>query len=152
MKNLKLLSLALLAVVALTIASCSPDEPDEPTAPKFTVTEINYTATANASEPELITKISIKNTSSEAITLHWVRQNVVIPTGWATAVCDHIQCYPVEVDEKDLPLDAGATIELKMNFYPDGIDGTGTCDLVIYDKADQTNTTGTYSFSATARP
>jgi hypothetical protein len=150
MKNFKLLSLAVFAIIALTIASCSTDP--EPTGPNFSVTEINYTVTANASEPELIGKVSITNTSSEAITLHWVRQNVVTPSGWATAVCDHIQCYPLEVDEKDLPIDAGATIELKMNFYPDGIDGTGSCDLVIYDIADQENTKATYSFTATARP
>lgn len=150
MKNFKLLSLAAFAIIALTIASCGTD--DTPAEPNFSVTEINYTASGNASEPELIGKVSITNTSSEAITLHWVRQNVVTPAGWATAVCDHIQCYPVEVDEKDLPLDAGATIELKMNFYPDGIDGTGTCDLVIYDTADRANTEVTHSFSATARP
>jgi hypothetical protein len=152
MKNFKLLSLALFAMVALTIASCSTDPGTTPTGPNFSITEINYTVSGSVTEPELVGKISITNTSSEAITLHWIRQNVATPTGWATAVCDHIQCYPVGIAEKDLPIDAGATIELKMNFYPDGNDGTGSCDLVIYDTADRTNTEATHSFSATARP
>ena len=103
--------MAAFAIIALTIASSGTD--DTPAEPNFSVTEINYTVSGNASEPELIGKVSITNTSSEAITLHWVRQNVVTPAGWATAVCDHIQCYPLQVEEKDLPLDARATIELK---------------------------------------
>jgi hypothetical protein len=149
MKNFKLLSLALLAVVALTVASCGPDEPAEP---NFTVTEINYTVSGNVSESELNAIVYVENTSSETITLYWNRQNIVVPSGWETAVCDHNLCYPSNVIEHDLVLTAGQKIELKMVFYPNNVDGTGSCDLKIYDTADQTNTEAVYSFTATARP
>jgi hypothetical protein len=151
MKNFKLLSLALLAVIALTIASCGTDDtPPTPAGPNFSVVEVNYTVTGNA-EAELVTKVSVTNTSAEDITLHWVRQNVVTPTGWITAVCDHLECYAPMLEANDLLIEANTTIELKMNFYPDGISGTGSSDLLIYDTADQANTEATYSFSAVAR-
>jgi|GEM_PF-6812176 hypothetical protein len=155
MKNFKLLSLALFAVIALTIASCGTDDtpltPPTPAGPNFSVVEINYTAAGNATEAELVGKVSVTNTSAEDITLHWVRQNVVTPTGWTTAVCDHLQCYTPILEANDLLIEANTTIELKMNFYPDGIAGTGSSDLLIYDTADQANTEATYSFSAVAR-
>ncbi len=147
MKSLKLLSLALFAVITFSISSCTPDD----TEPKFTVTEINFSVSGNVTDSELNAKVHVTNTSDETITLHWIRQNVITPTGWKTTVCDHNQCYPETTNEQDLVLTAGEEIELKFAFYPEGIEGTGTADLVIYDKADRTNTEGTFNFSGTAR-
>jgi hypothetical protein len=150
MKKFKFLALAIFAVVALTISSCSPD--DTPAEPSFTVTEVNYTILGAASDAELNAIVTVKNTSDEEITLYWVRQNVTVPTGWATAICDHNLCYPENVAEHDLILTAGQEIELKGVFYPNNVDGTGSYDLLIYDTVDRANTEATYSFSATARP
>ena len=149
MKNFKFLALAMFAVVALSFSSCTTD--DTPAEPSFTVTEINYTVSGNVSLSELNAKITVKNTSDATVTLYWVRQNVIVPTGWGTAICDHNLCYPENVNEHDLVLTAGQEIELKGVFYPNGTDGTGTYDLLMYDTADQANTEQTYSFSATAR-
>ena len=149
MKSFKLLSI--LAIIVLSISSCSTD-PDEPTGPSFTVTEINYAGSGAATDSDILAKVYVENTSDADITLHWVRENVSVPSGWETAICDHNLCYPKTTGEEDLVLTAGQKIELKFTFYPNSVDGTGTADLVIYDTADQTGTTATYSFSATARP
>lgn len=150
MKSFKLLSVAFFAIIALSITSCDTDS--NASEPSFTVTEINYSATGNASDSDILAKVYVENTSEADITLHWVRQNVSVPAGWETAICDHNLCYPTATNEKDLVLTAGQKIELKFTFYPNDTEGTGTSDLVIYDTADQDATTATYSFSATARP
>ena len=149
MKSFKLLSI--LAIIVLSISSCSTD-PDEPTGPSFTVTEINYAGSGAATDSDILAKVYVENTSDADITLHWVRENVSVPSGWETAICDHNLCYPKTTGENDLELTANQKIQVKFTFYPNGADGTGTGDLVLYDKANQAGSTQTLNFSATARP
>lgn len=147
MKSLKLLSLALFAVVAFTISSCSPDDYVVP----FTISAIDNDVTGNMGDTEIVGKFNITNNTGEQLTLRWVRQNVDFPAGWESAICDHILCYDRALSEKDLVLDANATEEIKFNFYPEGVSGSGTAELVIYDSVNQELSTETISFSATAR-
>lgn len=151
MKNFKLLTAVLVLAVSMTIYSCDPDTTDDtPTGPSFTVTEVDMTPTGNSSDVELNGKMKVKNTSEEQVNLYWVRNNITVPATWETALCDHELCYPVATVERDLILEAGQEVELKLVFRPAGERGTGSADLVLYDKADQAGTTVTHTFTATA--
>lgn len=147
MKSLKLLSLALIAVVAFTISSCSTDDYTVP----FTISDISADAVGSMNDSEIVATFNITNNTDEELTLRWVRENVSFPSGWESAVCDHILCYDRALSENDLVLDANATEEIKFNFYPEGVNGSGTADLVIYDPANQAESTETISVSALAR-
>lgn len=149
MKNFKILTIALLSVI-LTIGACAPDDTEDNT-PKFEVTEVDMTPSANATSVEINGKIKVKNISSATLNLYWARKNVTIPSAWETAVCDHERCYSDNISERDLILEAGQEIELKAVFRPNGLTGTGSVDLSIYEKADQSNTEKTFTFTATAR-
>lgn len=148
MKNFRLLTAILVLAVSMTVYSCNDDEP---IGPSFSVTEIEMSPTGRAIDVDINGKIKVKNTSDAQINLYWVRNNIVVPNGWETALCDHELCYPVAVVERDLILEAGQEVELKLVFRPDGNVGTGSADLVLYDKADQAGTTKTYTFSAMAQ-
>lgn len=150
MKNLKLLSLAFFAIVAFTISSCN-DDPGETYVVPFTISAVDADVVGSMNDGEIVGKFNITNNTGEQLTLHWVRQNVSFPTGWESAICDHILCYDRALGERDLVLDANATEEIKFNFYPEGIAGTGTADLVVYDSVNQTESTQTISFSGLAR-
>ncbi|MFK7947325.1 MAG: hypothetical protein AB8G11_07045 [Saprospiraceae bacterium] len=152
MKNLKLLSLTVLAIVAFMISSCDPDEPEEVYVVPFTISDIVTDASGSANDNEIVTTFKVTNNTGEALTLRWVRDNVSFPTGWESAICDHLLCYDRELSENNLELDANATVEIKFNFYPESVDGTGTVDLEVYDPVNRTESTETISFSATARP
>lgn len=147
MKSLKLLSLALFAVVAFTISSCSTDDYVVP----FTISAIDNDVVGSMNDSEIVGKFNITNNTGEQLTLRWVRQNESFPAGWESAICDHILCYDRALSERDLVLDANATEEIKFNFYPEGVSGSGTADLVIFDPANQELSTETVSFSALAR-
>jgi hypothetical protein len=148
MKQLQLLLALCLAVFSLSMPSCGDDEP---LAPSFSTTEVTMSPLGTAADAELIGKIKVKNETASEITLKWVRQNVNVPTGWETAVCDHVQCYDKAMGERPLVIAANSEIELKLNFYPNGTAGTGTGELKLYDPANQTGTEKVFSFSATAR-
>lgn len=150
MKNFKLLSLAFIAIVALTVSSCNED-PGEVYSTPFTITEINYSVEGNASTTDLLSKFTVANTTAEAITLRWVRQNVSVPTEWGTAICDHNLCWDRTVSEQDLEIPANDEVEIKFTFYPENTSGSGTAELVLYDKANQSESTQTLTLSATAR-
>jgi hypothetical protein len=149
MKNFKILTIALLSVM-LTIGACAPDDTEDNT-PKFEVTEVTMTPSANATEVEINGKIKVKNISSATVNLYWARKNVNIPSAWETAVCDHELCYPNTVGERDLILEAGQEVELKAVFRPNGLAGTGSVDLSVYEKGKQSTTEKTFTFTATAR-
>ena len=150
MKNLKLLSLAFFAIVAFTISSCN-DDPGETYVVPFTITELDYDGEGSASDGEILATFEITNNTAEQLTLHWVRQNLDLPTGWETAICDHILCYDRALSEKDLVLDANKTEEIKFTFYPEGVAGTGTAELEIYDTVNRTESSQILSLSALAR-
>ena len=151
MKNFKLLAAILVLAVSMTIYSCDPDTTDDtPSGPSFTITEVDMAPSDVASAPEINGKIKVKNNTGEQINLYWIRNNVSVPTGWEATVCDHELCNPVSTTERDLILNADQEIELKLTFYANGTRGSGSADLVIYDKADEAGTTATYTFNATA--
>lgn len=149
MKSLKLLSLALFAVVAFTISSCTEDEPTYVV--PFTISNINADAVGSMNDVEIVGTFDITNNTGEELTLNWIRGNVDFPAGWESAICDHILCYDRALSENELVLDANATVEIKFNFYPEGVSGSGTADLEVYDSVNRTESTQTVSFSALAR-
>jgi hypothetical protein len=149
MKNFKLLAAILLLVGSVTIYSCGDDTPVA-TGPSFSVTEVEMNPTGTITDVDINGKVKIKNTSDAQINLYWVRNNINVPNNWLTAFCDHVLCYPVATIEGDIILEAGQEEELKLVFRPDGNRGTGSADLVLYDKADQAGSTVTHTFTATA--
>ncbi len=151
MKNFRLLAALLVLAVSMTIYSCDPDTTDDtPAGPSFSVTEVEMAPSGMSTDIELNGKVNVKNTSEEQINLYWLRNNISVPNGWETALCDHELCYPVATVERDLILEAGQEVELKLVFRPGGNRGSGSADLVLYDKADQAGTTVTHTFNATA--
>ena len=147
MKSLKLLSLAFFAVIAFSISSCGPDEYVVP----FTISNINNDVNGSMNDSEIIGTFSITNNTDAELTLRWKRQNEDFPAGWESAICDHFLCYDRTLSERDLVLDANVTEEIKFNFYPEGVAGSGTADLVVYDPVNEVESTYTVTFSALAR-
>lgn len=152
MKNLRLLAALVILAVSMTVYSCGDDTDDgtsEPAGPSFSVTEVDMEPVGSINDVEINGKIKVKNTSDAQINLYWIRNNITVPTGWETALCDHELCYPTSVVERDLILDVDQEVELKLVFRPDGNRGPGSADIVLYDKADRAGSEKTYSFTAT---
>jgi hypothetical protein len=104
----------------------------------------------------------LTHSGSSTIDLAWERTFTDLPDGWTNAICDPNLCYAPFADEplgpgavlETFPINPGETIlgdNLYAQFQPNGIVGTGTIRLNIYEVADPSNSVlCEFSFSAIA--
>ncbi len=135
---MKKLLFALLAG-SFVFASCERDPIEEP-AIEFSLASTAVSNSARAISAEIDAKVKFKNLESTPITVKWQRYDVNIPTDWQVAVCDNEQCRVPAVTEYTMTIPANDSFELKLVAYPNGVIGTGTARIRLYDPADSART------------
>jgi len=81
----------------------------------------------------------IKFTGADTTTFVWVREEVNVPNGWETAVCDINLCYLSNVSTEEFKLNPNQEGELYPHFYTNNTTGTGSLRIVIYEKENPAN-------------
>ena len=134
----------------LAISACTkePVEP-EPDPISFTLSTLSASETGNGkTADEINPKSVLTNTSGRAIQLKWVRYDVNVPEEWEVAVCDDEACHIPTVGSRVMDLSDGEVVEMKITFRPNGMEGTGTAKLVMFDPADSAATAQVVNFTA----
>lgn len=76
------------------------------------------------------------NSSANPINIAWVRENVNLPTGWKTSVCDLNSCWSSSLSTQEFilpPTSAGSPGEIMhVQFKPFGVEGSGRVDVALY--------------------
>lgn len=150
MKSINLFFFAIISLLIITACDEVGPVVNIPPPVSFSVDAINVAPTGSATDSEIVGKISVKNETSEPLNLMWQKEDIGLPSGWQTAICDHMLCYGTHIVERPLMLEANQEIEIKFNFYPNRRRGQGSSRLSIYVAEDQENTIQTTTFSAEA--
>jgi len=89
---------------------------------------------------EIIFEVNVKNVSSGALTLAFVRTTNNLPSGWQSALCVNQSCYAPSLDSIALtpdfgctPLRSGDSINFSVHVTPQTNHGTGTVRIVVLD-------------------
>ncbi|MEM6319800.1 MAG: T9SS type A sorting domain-containing protein [Bacteroidota bacterium] len=103
-------------------------------------------------EDQVIAEGTIKNESTDSVTLRWTRNIKELTDGWETAVCDKNLCYIPSIGEMDLVLAGEETSIFNIYVYPFGIaNGEAVVEMTLTDVSNSENTvTGTYTFNKTS--
>ncbi|MCA1763446.1 MAG: T9SS type A sorting domain-containing protein [Cryomorphaceae bacterium] len=100
------------------------------------------------SETDVVAYSHITNEAEFSRTYTWTRNVIEITEGWTSAVCDTNQCYLTFVSTQEFTLPAGATGNLDVHVYPDGIEGAAIIEVYVEDNGDESNNaTGVYLFN-----
>lgn len=81
-----------------------------------------------AQQYEIVSIGRIVNLTSGSFQIRIIRTNVNVPSGWETAICDIVACYPPEVDSA-VALYPPGNNDISCHFYMDSIPGTGTMTI-----------------------
>ncbi|MBK8658074.1 MAG: T9SS type A sorting domain-containing protein [Bacteroidetes bacterium] len=87
--------------------------------------------------------IYVINTGNNNVTYTWELKNYQAPNGWGVAICDNNNCYDLLINAgpyESLAVSPGDTMDMKMQFAPYCIGGSGWSDVVIYVTGDSANT------------
>jgi len=77
----------------------------------------------------------VQNYSGQYLSMAWERCSETLPVGWEASICDGVACRPPEIDFALYELDTAWNSALNimhMYFYPNGISGTGTTMLKVF--------------------
>jgi len=82
--------------------------------------------------------------------LTWRINILEVTSEWQVAVCDVNQCYTPAVTEMNFSLGAGASGDMDVHVYPNGVDGAAIIEVDVFQSNDSTNiTSATYFFNHT---
>jgi hypothetical protein len=100
-------------------------------------------------ETQVIAEGTIKNESTDSVTVRWKRNVIKLTDGWETAVCDKNLCYIPTVEEMELELAGGEESTFNIYVYPNGISGgEAIIELTATDINNPNNSiTGRYEFN-----
>lgn len=73
----------------------------------------------------------ITNSTGINLNLKWTRNEISMPTGWTTNVCDKNNCYGINTSTQSFFLDNGEEGLLKPLFNPNGTVGTGIIGIAV---------------------
>ncbi len=95
----------------------------------------------------------VRNAGTTPLDLTWVRENVNVPSGWTTAICDPNLCWSPMLGTADFTLDptpsASIGENMYMQFYPNNVEGLGSADIAVYRTGTTTlETRNTYTAAA----
>ena len=132
----------LFAAACLSIFStaCEPDDPVLPDAVRFSLAATAVSNTGRASGTEVDAKVKFYNLESKTISIKWQRYDVMVPTDWQVATCDNEQCRVPAVTEFTMTIPANDSFDMKLVVYPNGVVGTGTAKIRLYDPTDSART------------
>lgn len=92
----------------------------------------------------------VQNNSGHAVTLRWVRVVESEPAEWATTVCDKNLCYSPETASQVFTLGVDSMSLMKLNVFPNNMDGEGKYQILVYDVSDSANTNAVMNVDAVA--
>lgn len=93
----------------------------------------------------------VQNNSGVVKTLRWIRIVESEPTGWATTVCDKNLCYSPQTSSEDFTLGVDSVGLMKLNIFPNNVDGQAKYQIIIYDVNDSANTSAIMNVDALAK-
>jgi len=100
---------------------------------------------------EVSPSIALRNLTNKTIELSWEIKKMNLSEGWEAIVCDH-QCYSSLVDKKTFKLGPNEVLhDFKVSFRPNGEQGMGNIEILLYDVSDEAGTEQTITFSAAAQ-
>ncbi len=84
--------------------------------------------------------------------LYWVRNEIYLPDGWGSAICDKTACYFESVGERALNLFPNEQSIFDLHLYTHGMPGdSAVVELCVYEAGDTSTTQcKTYTFHANA--
>ncbi|BDS13890.1 T9SS type A sorting domain-containing protein [Aureispira anguillae] len=114
-------------------------------------TSTSYATKQGQINKEVSPTIILRNLTSKTIELRWEIKKVNLSEGWQAIVCDH-QCYTSLVNSKTFTLEPNEVLhDFKVSFRPNGKEGMGNLELVIYDVNRKKETEQTITFSGAAQ-
>ena len=127
-----------LSLLSFTLAFCAVSA--SVMAQNVTITPAQAYITGLPTETAIKAESWLQNNTTSDIDLVWVRENVQVPAGWETAVCDINLCWGPTLGTTSFTLpptpthNAGAILDLQ--FRPNGIEGSGSAEIGVYNASD----------------
>ncbi|MBL4655107.1 MAG: T9SS type A sorting domain-containing protein [Bacteroidia bacterium] len=107
----------------------------------FTISEDTAWGCGSAADFAITSNsIKVTNISSNSINITWRKLIQNVGT-WETAVQDKNNTYLSSVTEKSFALSPSEEADLRMHLYPDGVPGSGSIELLVFN-ADSSSATG----------
>ena len=78
---------------------------------------VMYFDCSNGMDLDLINHGFITNNQGNANSLYWVRNEIQMPAGWGSAICDYVRCYFQSVGERKLDLTGGQVSTFDLHLY-----------------------------------
>lgn len=131
---MKTILLSIFSIVLFSFGAIAQNTEDFYITPK----PVNVTGDASASSIEAPSKVV--NKTDDVLNLRWERFVIDMPSGWDVAICDNQLCYPPTTITNDYTLQPREEADMKPTFYTNGIEGSATIRVFVYDIADSLNT------------
>ena len=110
-----------------------------------------YATQQGTIDREVAPSIAIRNLSNRALELRWEIKKTNLSEGWQAVVCDQ-QCYTSLVQTKTFKLQPNAVLhDFKVSFRPNGKEGMGHLELVLYVEGQKQNSQQSITFSGAAQ-
>ncbi len=99
---------------------------------------------------EVAPSVVLRNLTNKTLELRWEVKKSNLSEGWEVVVCDH-QCYTSLVSSKTFKLQPNQVLhDFKASFRPNGKEGMGNLEVLVYDVNDSKNSE-TLTFSGAAQ-
>ena len=101
-------------------------------------------------DKEITPSVLLRNLSNRTIQVQWELSKTNLSEGWSAVVCDH-QCYTHLISEKTFELKTGEVLQdFKVAFRPNGKEGMGNYELVLFEVNNRKATEQKITFNAAA--
>lgn len=102
-------------------------------------------------DKEIAPSIVLRNLTNRTLELRWEIKKTNLSEGWQAVVCDH-QCYTSLVSSKTFKLEPNEVLhDFKVSFRPNGKEGMGNLEVVLYDVKNKQATEQAITFSGAAQ-
>lgn len=110
-----------------------------------------YATQQGTIDREVAPSITIRNLSNRTLELCWEIKKANLSEGWQVVVCDQ-QCYTSLTQTKTFKLQPHEVLhDFKASFRPNGKEGMGHLELLLYVEGEKKNSSQSVTFSGGAR-
>jgi hypothetical protein len=125
------------AILLVIIFACSIFDTLSQT---ITASSYDTTLVGDAGEGDIFGHVRIYNNGTQPLFMKWIRFDVNVPSGWLTSVCDPDNCLLPHFDSSNFVLGINVpNNHINVHFLPDGIAGTGSFKIKVFEDADPSN-------------
>ena len=107
-----------------------PYDPSDLPSGEFEVTGYEEDCVTDVPGATIITPVDVSNSDDEDSYFNIIRLTEDFPVGWQSSLCTDI-CFPPDVSETDMVLEAGTENYFSFYFYTNEIPGEGSADILI---------------------